>query len=87
MLEVADGLIKRGLDPFDIRNFDNEHLWERFFLEVCGFDFEDSYSSRGKAITREVLEYHLDKILDYIHKFKEIVESPVLRPKPPRYDS
>ena len=82
MLEVADELIRRGLNPFDIREQDHEHLWEAFFLKVCGFDYEVSYSSRGKVITREVLEYHLDEILDYIHKFKEIVENPILRPKP-----
>ncbi|MBA7539254.1 hypothetical protein ES705_31533 [subsurface metagenome] len=87
MLQVADELIKRGLDPFDIRRQDHEHLWERFFLEVCGFDFDESYSSRGKVITREVLEDHLDEILDYIEGFKQIVDNPILRPRPPGYGS
>lgn len=83
MLEVMDELISRGLNPFDIRELDHEHQWERFFLELCGLDFETSYSSLGKVITSKVLEYFLDEILNYIHKFKEIVENPILRPKPP----
>ena len=84
---MIDDLISRGLDPFDIRRLDREHLWERFFLEVCGLDFESAYSYLERVITREVLEYHLDDILDYFHKFKEIVDNPILRPKPPEYGS
>jgi len=87
MLDLADGLIEKGLDPFDIMERDREHLWERFFLEICGLDYEISYSSHGKVISREILEDHLDEILDYINKFKEIAGDSLLRPKPPNYGS
>ena len=85
MLDLYDALRDQGLNPFDIRELDHEHLWEAFFLEICGLEFERSYSSHGEVIMREMLEDHLDEILDYIHKFKRIVKSSLLRPKPPGY--
>lgn len=78
----------KGLNPYDIRELDHEHLWERFYLEICGLDFERIYYYNSKdSINREILENHLDGILGYFHKFKKIVNNPILRPKPPRYGS
>lgn len=84
---MLNDLVRKGLDPMDIMNFDRDHLWERFFLAICGLDYEIAYSYLEKVITCEVLEDHLDEILDYIHKFKQVVEDPILRPKPPEYGS
>ena len=83
----------------DIRILDSlqDDVWERFFIRQCGliYDFGPSDSDPAQKyhpnwnrdlLTREILESHLDEIIDKIILFKDFVSNPVLRPRNPKYD-
>ena len=83
----------------DIRHLDSlqDDVWERFFIRQCGlvhnWDSSDldaspkyNHHSNREILTREILESHLDEIIDKIILFKDFISNPVLRPRNPKYD-
>lgn len=83
----------------DIRYLDSQQdsVWERFFIRQCELkhDWDSSeldsaqryHHRRNKEIlTREILESHLDEIIDKIILFKDFISNPILRPRNPKYD-
>ena len=83
----------------DIRYLDSlqDDVWERFFIKQCGLihDFGSSdldpaqkyhHLWNKEILTREILESHLDEIIDKIILFKDFISNPALRPRIPKYD-
>jgi len=78
----------------DIRLLDSrqDSVWERFFIKQCELNYNwgpselDPYFWNKEILTREILESHLDEIIDKIILFKDFISNPVLRPRKPKYD-
>jgi hypothetical protein len=70
----------------NIRHLDSirDKNWERFFISCCGLDFKQ-YWYNEEILTREILEYHLDNIVDKIIGFIDYVYRPELRPRLPSH--
>ena len=56
--------------------------WERFFINFCSLDFEH-YWFHEEILTREILETHLDDIVDKIIGSIDYIYKPALRPPLP----
>lgn len=72
----------------DIRSldFEKDSAWEKFFLKICGIDYYGDYEWNAKVLTREILEAHLDEIVDKIILLEDYVDNDILRPRNPKYD-
>lgn len=82
MCEKMDFTLE-DLDVSDIRSLDKDNEWEEFFIQSCGLDFELYYFHDNGILTHDILENHLDSILDQITKFKDYIDNRILRPDPP----
>jgi hypothetical protein len=71
----------------DIKYLDSlrDKNWEKFFIKLCGLDFQ-RYRFDEENLTREILETHLDEIVEKIINFIDYVFKPELRPRLPSYD-
>lgn len=67
----------------DIRFLDKKYdtVWERFYLRMCGLDYDKEYYWDKSVLTREIFETFLDDIIDKIIFFKEYINNPLLRPR------
>jgi hypothetical protein len=66
-------------------DFLNDRNWEKYFIKICGLEFND-YRFQKVILTREILEAHLDEIVDKIINFIDYVFRPQLRPRLPSFD-
>ena len=57
----------------DIRLLDDKYdnTWTRLFIEICGLDFE-KYYYQNDILTLEILEPHLDEIIEEIHNISKM---------------
>lgn len=70
----------------DIRYLDSrrDKNWEKYFINFCELDF-DQYWFHEEVLTQEILEAHLDDIVDKIIGFIDYVYKPELRPRLPSH--
>ncbi len=71
----------------DIRHLDYliDRVWEKFFLRTCGLDFIQ-YWLHEEILTQDILETHLDDIIDKVIGFMDYIYNPLIKPRLPTYD-
>jgi len=70
----------------DIRYLDSlrDRNWERYFIGFCNLDFHQ-YCHNEEILTQDILECHLDELVDRIIGFIDYVYRPKLRPRLPSH--